>query len=125
MTFTDKPQPEFRIEWSKARARQARWKEEVLLLREEMRRVLQFLKWKASDWFRKGHTDAISSLTTCPYQLEGLRAYACRQANVFGDIHNHFMGIWMGLELPQEHLVEPVHVADLSSDAMELDGEDV
>ena len=124
-TFSDKPRPEFQIEWSKARARQAHWKEEVLLLREEMRRVLQFLKWKSNDWSRKGRADAISSLTTCPYQLEGLRAYVYRQANVFCDIHNHFLGIWKGLELPREHLAEPVYPANLSSDTMELDGEDL
>ena len=112
---------EFRIEWSKARARQARWKEEVLLLREEMRRVLEFFKWKSRDWFWKSGNQVISSLTSCPLQLEGLHAYACRQADVFSNIHNHFLGIWKGLELPREHLAEPFHPADLSFDAMELD----
>ena len=90
-----------------------------------MRRVLEFLKWKFNDWSRKGSADTISSLTTCPYQLEGLSAYARRQANVFCDIHNHFLGIWKGLELPREHLTEPIYPTDLSSDAMELDGEDI
>ena len=116
---------EFRLEWSKARARKARWGEEVLLLREEMRRVLEFLKWKSDDWFQKGNPMAISSLAECPYQLEGLHAYACRQAHVFRDIHDHFWSIWKGLELPQEHLTEPVYPIDPGPDAMELDGEDV
>lgn len=95
-----------------------------MLLREEMRRVLEFLKWKSWDWLRKGDRKLISSLTTCPYQLEGLRAYACRQADVFSNIHNHFLSIWKGLELPREHLTEPIYPIDLSVDAMELDGED-
>jgi hypothetical protein len=117
--------PDFRLEWSKAYARQARWKEEFMLLKEEMRRVLTFLKWKSNNWLQKGDTQVISSLTQCPYQLEGLRAYACRQANVFSDIHDHFLGIWMGLELPREHMIESVYPVSLGSDAMELDGGDM
>ncbi|KAF9471463.1 hypothetical protein BDN70DRAFT_819963, partial [Pholiota conissans] len=37
-----------RSEWARSRARVQRCKEEVLLLLEEMRRVLQFLEWRAS-----------------------------------------------------------------------------
>jgi len=95
-----------------------------MLLREEMRRVLEFLKWKSEDWLRKGDHQIISSLTSCPLQLEGLRAYACRQADIFDNIRNHFLGIWKGLELPREHLAEPFHPTYLGSDAMELDGDD-
>ncbi|KAG1869682.1 hypothetical protein C8R48DRAFT_746879 [Suillus tomentosus] len=36
-----------RVEWAKARARSLRWSEEVLLLKEEMRRVRQYLDWRA------------------------------------------------------------------------------
>ena len=89
-----------------------------------MRRVLVFLKWRSNDWFQKGGTAAISLLTTCPHLLEGLRAYSWRQAQVFRDIHNHFLGIWKGLELPREHLTEPVPSIGLDWDAMELDGND-
>ncbi|KAJ7080573.1 hypothetical protein B0H15DRAFT_953443 [Mycena belliarum] len=39
-----------RIEWAKARARRLRWREEVDLLEEEMRRVLQFTRWRAGWW---------------------------------------------------------------------------
>ena len=117
--------PEFRLEWSKARARQLRWNEEVLLLREEMRRVLEFLKWRSDNWSQKGNFGVISPLTPCPYQLKGLHAYACRQAGVFLNIHDHFSGIWKGLELPRDHLTEPIYPADLNPDAMELDGDDI
>lgn len=96
-----------------------------MLLKEEMRRVLAFLKWRSDDWLRKGGTQVISPLAHCPYQLEGLRAYAHRQANVFNNIHNHFLGIWTGLELPREHLTEPVYPVNLDSDSMELDGDGV
>lgn len=67
----------------------------------------------------------ISSLATCPLLLEGLRAYACRQAQVFHDIRDHFLGTWKGLELPREHLPEPARSIGLDWDAMELDGDDV
>ena len=113
--------PEFRLEWSKAYARRARWNEEVALLREEMRRVLAFLKWKSNVWLRKGESEFVS-LTRCPHQLEGLQAYACRQAGVFSNIHNHFLGIWKGLELPREYLTEPLYLVDFDPDPMELDG---
>ncbi|EMD36395.1 hypothetical protein CERSUDRAFT_18702, partial [Gelatoporia subvermispora B] len=39
-----------RIEWCKARARAARFKEECELLEEEMRRVLQFHRWQGDRW---------------------------------------------------------------------------
>ena len=96
-----------------------------MLLREEMRRVLEFLKWKSKDWLKRGNERLISSLTQSPLQLEGLRAYAHRQANVFSDLHNHFLGIWKGLEFPREHLDAPFHPTDLSLDEMEVDGDDL
>jgi hypothetical protein len=64
------------VEWVKARARAERWQEEVILLEEEMRRVLEFWQWKAGWWenqpSRRG-TD-LEMLT------EGLLAYATEQA---------------------------------------------
>ncbi|KAF8183464.1 hypothetical protein K438DRAFT_1974947 [Mycena galopus ATCC 62051] len=39
-----------RIEWARARTRAWRWTEQVDLVEEEMRRVLQFLDWKAEWW---------------------------------------------------------------------------
>ncbi|KAF9034897.1 hypothetical protein BJ165DRAFT_1356057 [Panaeolus papilionaceus] len=38
------------IEWAKSRARSLRATEEVMLLKEEMRRVLAYLKWKSHWW---------------------------------------------------------------------------
>ena len=38
------------VEWAKSRAHAARASEEVLLLREKMRRVLKYLKWKGDWW---------------------------------------------------------------------------
>ena len=38
------------VEWAKARARVMRWKEELLLIQEEMRRVIAYHKWIADWW---------------------------------------------------------------------------
>jgi hypothetical protein len=65
-----------RVEWVKAWARAERWREEVILLEEEMRRVLEFCQWKAGWWENqpsRRHTD-LEMLT------EGLPAYATEQA---------------------------------------------
>ncbi|KAJ7456295.1 hypothetical protein B0H11DRAFT_2244215 [Mycena galericulata] len=39
-----------RVEWARARARKVRWEEEVLMLREEMQRVLRMLRWLGGWW---------------------------------------------------------------------------
>jgi len=91
---------------------------------EEMRRVLEFLKWKSDDWLQKGSPDAVSTLTTSPDQLEGLCAYASRQAHIFSTLRKHFSGIWSGLKRPQEHSTDYTHPVHLDSDLMELDGDD-
>ncbi|KAJ7916080.1 hypothetical protein B0H13DRAFT_2231764 [Mycena leptocephala] len=73
-----------------ARARHMRWGEEVDLLEEEMRRVLQFLQWR-SDWWmeqvgRRGLAEGA--------QLEGETAYAVRQAGVQMELHRLFTKDW-------------------------------
>ncbi|KAJ7731090.1 hypothetical protein B0H14DRAFT_3097890 [Mycena olivaceomarginata] len=64
------------VEWAKARARAERWREELILLEEEMRRVLEFCAWKAHWW--DDRAEARSDVT--PELAEGLRAYALAQA---------------------------------------------
>ncbi|KAG1726897.1 uncharacterized protein EDB91DRAFT_1330912 [Suillus paluster] len=50
---------DMRIEWCKARARAMRWAEEVELLKEEMRRILQFFEWDAQRWDERGLGNAL------------------------------------------------------------------
>jgi len=77
------------IEWAKSRARAARAAEEVLLLREEMRRVIEFLKWKSKWWVSRAE---------CPSEdkglVEGLCAYAYKQASLQKGLSQHFQSIW-------------------------------
>ncbi|KAJ7093352.1 hypothetical protein B0H15DRAFT_947488 [Mycena belliarum] len=82
-----------RIEWAKARARACRWREEVDLLEEEMRRILAFLSWRAGWWRsqvgRKG-------LLEGP-QLQGETAYALRQAALQVELRARFLREWIDI----------------------------
>ncbi|KAJ6463769.1 hypothetical protein C8R47DRAFT_992319 [Mycena vitilis] len=79
-----------RVEWSRAKARKRRWEEEVLILREEMRRVLRYLEWQAQWWMAR------VSLRDdeCPELQAGLRAYAERQAHIHTELRGFFEGEW-------------------------------
>lgn len=66
----------------RSRARAARWHEEVILLEEEMRRVLEFCNWKAQWWReRVAPVHPESRGTIGPELAEGLHAYACEQVH--------------------------------------------
>ncbi|OAX33799.1 hypothetical protein K503DRAFT_794391 [Rhizopogon vinicolor AM-OR11-026] len=82
-------QDSLRVEWCKARARSMRWAEEVELLNEEMRRVLQFLRWHASWWNELGRARTLSTAA----DNEGLVAYARCQAQLRHDLADHFQTI--------------------------------
>lgn len=67
-----------------------RWSEEVLLLQEEMRRVLAYHKWHACWWeWQATRWTGLTSEGT-----EGLFAYAYRQAGVFRAMHDHCQFTW-------------------------------
>ncbi|KAJ7065997.1 hypothetical protein B0H15DRAFT_794417 [Mycena belliarum] len=68
--------PDIRIEWTKGRARADRWQEELILLEEEMRRVLQYCAWKANWWDQRRY----SRKGVSPELAEGLCADATEQA---------------------------------------------
>ncbi|KAJ7784192.1 hypothetical protein B0H16DRAFT_1446451 [Mycena metata] len=80
-----------RVEWARARARKARWEEEVLLLREEMRRVLRYLGWQAN-WWRE-HV-ARRADNPSPEIAAGIHAYALQQADLHERLARFFMGKW-------------------------------
>ncbi|KAJ7450436.1 hypothetical protein FB451DRAFT_1566624 [Mycena latifolia] len=65
-----------RVEWARAHARKERWTEEVMLLREEMRRVLRYLTWQSGWWRERAalRTELSAELAA------GVRAYALKQA---------------------------------------------
>ncbi|KAF7327199.1 CxC2 domain-containing protein [Mycena kentingensis (nom. inval.)] len=60
----------------RALARKNRWSEEVLLLEEEMRRVLRYLDWYSSWW----RLQATRRQNVAPELAAGIRAYALQRA---------------------------------------------
>lgn len=67
-----------RAEWAQARARMCRWKEEYMIVQEEMRRVLAFFDWKALWWLDQASQRHVSD----PSLQSGLCAYAHKQAAI-------------------------------------------
>ncbi|KAJ7073296.1 hypothetical protein B0H15DRAFT_793030 [Mycena belliarum] len=80
-----------RVEWSKALARKCRWEEEVRLLREEMKRVLRFLRWRALWWEAK--QGARGGQVSVELRA-GLDGYAGRQAYIHRDLARRFKTAW-------------------------------
>jgi hypothetical protein len=64
-----------RAEWAKTRARAARWREEVVLLDEEMHRALDYCWWRSQWW--NSRVEIKKALA--PHIAEGLSAYAREQ----------------------------------------------
>jgi hypothetical protein len=72
------PDDSLEVEWAKSRARKERWEEEVLIIQEEMRRVIAYHQWRASWWRDQGKRRTNADSTT----LHGIVAYAEKQADL-------------------------------------------
>jgi hypothetical protein len=83
-----------RTEWAKSRARMTRCKEEVMLLKEEMRRVIAFLDWKLRWWQEREEKrkDVDSAL------LEGLCAYARKQGILQECLSDDSVKMWQSMK---------------------------
>ncbi|KAJ7062395.1 hypothetical protein C8F01DRAFT_953344, partial [Mycena amicta] len=81
-----------RVDWSKAKARRERWREEIRLLREEMKRVLRSLRWEQVRWTERASRRDGELIT--PELHSGLYAYALRQADMHRRIGEVFYGEW-------------------------------
>ncbi|KAJ6482785.1 hypothetical protein C8R45DRAFT_1100033 [Mycena sanguinolenta] len=72
--------PDIRVEWMKARAQVDRWREELILVEEEMRHVLEFCRWKAWWWHERIEVRGdMASTEITPALAEGLSAYVHEQ----------------------------------------------
>ncbi|CAK5267983.1 unnamed protein product [Mycena citricolor] len=81
-----------RVEWSRALARRDRWTEEVLLLKEEMRRVCAYLEWQA-DWWKTKSSGQVSSSR----EVEaGARAFALKQSAWHLELRTFLQNKWQG-----------------------------
>lgn len=111
-------------EWAKSRVRATCWSEEVMLLKEEMRRALAFLNWRAR-WWEKKPTKWTG--TTSPLE-EGLQAYSHGQAVIQKRLAIHYERLWLdplnnnGTVDVQMNTVD--ETADDDDDDNESEGED-
>ncbi|KAJ7351942.1 hypothetical protein DFH08DRAFT_693867, partial [Mycena albidolilacea] len=83
------------IEWTKTRARAWRWTEEVDLVEEEMRRVLEFQRWKAEWWISLVDQHLLAA--NDQILREGCTAYTCRQSRMQLDLRRRFEENWKDL----------------------------
>ncbi|PBK61726.1 hypothetical protein ARMSODRAFT_1025452, partial [Armillaria solidipes] len=81
-----------RVEWLKSRARSQRWGEEVLLVKEEMRRTLEGLEHDARQW--EAHCMGYEGAGVTTEHREGMQAYAYRQAAVYRSLAASFSALW-------------------------------
>ena len=69
---------DLRVEWLKCRARANRWREEIILVEEEMGRSLEYCTYLHNWWLQRP-----GFRTTNSFQLqEGLKAYAAEMADM-------------------------------------------
>jgi hypothetical protein len=79
------------VEWSKSHARKERWEEEVLLVEEEMRRVILYHNWHGQWWRSRG---ACRSDVDSPI-LHGVAAYAEKQAHLSEQLAHSCAVYWL------------------------------
>lgn len=79
------------VEWSKCRARKERWEEEVLIIQEEMRRVIMYQRWRAQWWRDQGKRRTDLDSTT----LHGITGYAEKQANLCERLGHSCASHWL------------------------------
>ena len=61
---------------------------------EEMRRTLEFFKWKSRWWLKLQSARANSTTPPDPQVQHGLRAYANRQASIYSSLVNTYVNHW-------------------------------
>jgi hypothetical protein len=106
-----------RVEWAKAGARADRWEEDVVVVDEEMRRVLQFCNWKAEWWLNQ-----VPLRTGLPIPLaEGLKAYAEEQADLERRIHLAWTAKWACAR----ELAQPIKAAVMGDESIDPALDDV
>lgn len=109
------------MEWAKSLARKTRWEEEVLLLREEMRRVLRSLAGEASEWSRRAETREDIS----PEMNSGVRAYALSQKSHCDALSTQFQNLWsVPLKIRQEYELNDTFVANTEEGPLGMEGDE-
>ena len=82
-----------RVEWAKSQARVKHWEEEVLIIQEEMRRVIQYFEWKGTWWHEQAGVRAVGEVSI----LHGVHAYAEKQAALCHQLAASCARCWLPL----------------------------
>lgn len=103
----DEVNEDMQVEWAQCVARADHWEEEVMLLQEEMRWVMQFLEWRSRNWLSK--VDPRPDTIT-PAIHAGISAYAKKQGSIFHSLAIRFCQRWylmlLSLSLPHAWATE-------------------
>ena len=91
-----------RVEWAKVMARAARWNEELLIVQEEIRRVLAFFSWKSSWWVDQAERRMVDD---DPALVNGIQAYAHKQAALQIQMAERCVSHW--LPVLEQHGITP------------------
>jgi hypothetical protein len=91
-----------RVEWAKVMARAARWNEELLIVQEEIRRVLAFFAWKNSWWVDQASRRIVDD---DPALVDGIHAYAYKQATIQTRLAERCASHW--LPVLEQHGIMP------------------
>ncbi|KAJ7024617.1 hypothetical protein C8F04DRAFT_1270161 [Mycena alexandri] len=73
-----------RVEWCKAYSRSKRWREDLVLVEEEMRRTIEYGRWAEARWITRSTARTMALGTQTPISAEvaeGVRAYALEHVN--------------------------------------------
>ncbi|KIY61164.1 hypothetical protein CYLTODRAFT_238073, partial [Cylindrobasidium torrendii FP15055 ss-10] len=108
-----------RVEYLKGRARVARSKENMMLIRDERERSLASLEYDAAQWDKRaGGWEGMSAELA-----EGVRAYACMQAKGRRSLAAHFKAMWM-LPAPKRRICVMDRIEIEETAAGDSDAED-
>ncbi|KAA1479021.1 hypothetical protein DENSPDRAFT_886353 [Dentipellis sp. KUC8613] len=83
--------------WAKARARVARWKEQVRLSRLEMLLITRTFECREREWRQRAEREIASPCTSSPRSSAGLVAYAKEQGAIIRCLSESFEKQWVKL----------------------------
>lgn len=111
----------------KSKCRADRWEEEVILLNEEMRRVIEFCDWKAEWWMKQARD---GRQVESEALADGLQAYASQQARQELRIAERFATKWLVVRGNARSIINkvlgvahapPVSLVDAGTDPIVID----
>lgn len=94
-----------------------------MLLEEEMRRTIVFNQWNSDAWIAR----ASPIVNADPATLNGLSAYAHKQARIFGDLATLFDIKWRAIRLRAAAVISstsPLDATDVVPEIVDWDGDE-